>query len=57
MTTTNPFAVFGDVAQAATSAVLNSLTAVLPIVLPFLAIAGGIKYILTKVKFGSVAKS
>ncbi len=57
MNTTNPFSVFGDVAAAATSAVLNSLTAVLPIVLPFLAIAGGIKYILTKVKFGSVAKS
>ena len=57
MNTTSPFAVFGDIAQAATSAVLNSFTAVLPIVLPFLALAGGIKYILTKVKFGSVAKS
>ena len=55
MNNNDPFAIFGNVAQAATDAVLSTLTHVLPIVLPFLALAAGIRYILTKVKFGKVA--
>jgi hypothetical protein len=53
MNNTDPYALFGDIANTVVSTSVNALQAALPVVLPIVALFAGIKYVL---KSGSITK-